>query len=199
MRYVLAGLVAALLPLAAHADSNPPSGSEGARSTATASGIQTKGAALGTAARRNKRVCAIAFLLGPASSTDTTMAIGNLLTAQIGNATIDPFRALGGKGLVIDSAVALGPDGGATTVLYDADGGGRGPLVLGFTSFNQDDLAIIGMDPDTYGDDGFTATVRQLNRTRIEVAYLNGVRCAGELAFDAGENSSIAELVQTSP
>jgi hypothetical protein len=200
LRCAIAGLLAALIPLVAHAEIDQPASGATERSTTAGSSIQSKGVALSTAAKRNKRICAVAFLLGPASSTNTTLAIGNLLTAQIAFATIDPFRALGGKGLVIDGVDGtVGPKDGATTVLYDADGGGRGPLVLSFTSFNQDDLAIIAMDPDTYGDPNYLATVKQLNRTRIEIAYANGVRCAGELMFDAGENASIANLVQTSP
>jgi hypothetical protein len=76
---------------------------------------------------------------------------------------------------------------------------GKGPAVLGFTSFDQFESASWNMDPDTYDDPAFGATVQDMDGTRIELVYAGALRCSGRLQFDATLNSSIAFITQTSP
>jgi hypothetical protein len=54
-------------------------------------------------------------------------------------------------------------------------------------------------DPDTYDDPNFGATVQDLDKTVIEAAYAEGLRCRGTLKFEDAMNASIANLVQVFP
>jgi hypothetical protein len=71
--------------------------------------------------------------------------------------------------------------------------------VLSFTGFDSLESVAFNTDPDTYDNPAFGATVADMDRTRLEAVFSNGLRCAGTLAFNAGFNASIAALTQTSP
>jgi hypothetical protein len=145
-------------------------------------------------------LCAIARIPGPRVSADIRLSIRNMGSADIVFANVNSFLALGGRSLIVDEVfAATPPPGGTLTVEYPAGGGGVGPAVLSFTGFGPQEDAAFNLDPDTYDNPSFGATVFQMNRTIIEVAYDDGRRCRGALAFNAGANASVALLTQTSP
>ena len=59
------------------------------------------------------------------------------------------------------------------------------------------------MDPDTYDNSDFGATVLDMDQTVIELVYSSDVpasrRCQGTLTFNAALNASIANIVQVFP
>jgi hypothetical protein len=145
-------------------------------------------------------LCAIAVIPGPAASPDIRLSILNLGSGDIGFATIDPFLALGAQSLIIESIFdPTPPSGGTLTVEYPANGGGLGPAVLSFSGFGTLQGASFNMDPDTYDNPNFGASVLQMNRTVVELAYDGGRRCRGALAFNSTANSQVGFITQTSP
>jgi hypothetical protein len=157
-------------------------------------------AAVAQAAGLPGDLCAIGTIPGPAGSFDIRLSILNVGSADIGFANVDSFLALGGNSLIQESLFGLaGPAGGTQTVEYPALGGGVGPAVLSFTGFAPLLGVAFNLDPDTYDNPAFGATVAQMNRTIIEVAYDDGRRCRGALAFNLGVNASVGFLTQTSP
>jgi hypothetical protein len=145
-------------------------------------------------------LCGFATIPGPAGSFDIRLSILNVGSADIGFANVNSFLSLGGNSLIQESVFATtAPAGGTLTVEYPAAGGGVGPAVLSFTGFGPLLGVAFNLDPDTYDNPAFGATVGQMNRTIIEVAYDDGRRCRGALAFNASVNASIAYLTQTSP
>jgi hypothetical protein len=145
-------------------------------------------------------LCAIGIIPGPAANTSIRLFIVNVVAEDLAFANVDSFLALGASALVQgDVFDTLAPAGGTVTVEYPATGGGVGPAVLSFTGLGPLTAASFNLDPDTYDNPNFTASVLDMNRTILEVAYDGGRRCRGALAFDAGVNASIAILTQTSP
>jgi hypothetical protein len=158
------------------------------------------GAAIGPSTNAPGDLCAIAVIPGPGASPDIRLFIVNLVTDDIGFANVDPFLALGAQSLIVDSVFdPTPPAGGTLTVVYPATGGGLGPAVLRFTDFGQLEVAGLSLDPDTYDNPSFGASVLQMTRTVMELAYDGGRRCRGALAFDATANAQIGFLTQTSP
>jgi hypothetical protein len=145
-------------------------------------------------------LCAIAVIPGPGASPDIRLFIVNLVTDDIGFANVDPFLALGAQSLIVESVFdPTPPAGGTLTVAYPATGGGLGPAVLSFTGFGLLQAAAFNLDPDTYDNPNFAASVLDMNRTIVEVAYDGGRRCRGALAFNNTANASVAFITQTSP
>jgi len=145
-------------------------------------------------------LCAIGVIPGPAGRFDIRLSILNIGSADIGFVSVDSFLALGGNALIqSDVFLTTPPAGGTLTVEYPAAGGAVGPAVLSFTGFSPLLGTAFNLDPDTYDDPSFGAIVLEMNRTFIEVAFSDGRRCRGALAFNAASNASIALITQTSP
>jgi hypothetical protein len=145
-------------------------------------------------------LCAIVVVQGPADSFDIRFGVFNVAPASLDFLMMDSFRALKGQSLVHQSVFdTAAPAGGSLTVHYPANGDGHNGVVLGFKNFTEFSSAAFSTDPDTYDDPNFGATVRDLNRTVIEVVYTGGLRCRGTLQFDKARNASIAQLMQVYP
>ena len=146
-------------------------------------------------------LCAIAVIPGPAGNFNIRFGVfnttgGNTLDVLI----VDSFFSLGGSSLLHESVFATAPPpGGTLAVEYPGAVSGKGPAVLSFTGFDSLESVAFNTDPDTYDNPAFGATVADMDRTRMEAVFSNGLRCAGTLAFNAGFNASIATLTQTSP
>ena len=146
-------------------------------------------------------LCAIGVLSGPAASFDIRIGLFNVASSAVSYGIVDPFRAFGGRSLLIESVFSPAPPAGGTLdVLYPASGtSGKGPAVLGFTSFDRFESASFGTDPDTYDDPAFGVTVVDMDGTEIQLVYAGELRCSGTLRFQAALNASIAFITQTSP
>src|SRR5262245_2076679 len=146
-------------------------------------------------------LCAIAVIPGPAASTNIRFGVFNTTGGNtLDDLIVDSFFALGGKSLLHESVFATAPPpGGTLAVEYPGAVSGKGPVVLSFTGFDSLESVAFNTDPDTYEDASFGATVADMDGTRLEGVFSNGLRCAGTLAFNAGFNASIAALTQTSP
>jgi len=157
-------------------------------------------AAVAQAAGAVGDLCAIGVIPGPIGAFDIRLSLLNVGSADIGFATIDSFLAFGGRALIqSDVFNTTPPAGGSINVEYPSFGGGVGPAVLSFDGFSPLLGSAFNLDPDTYDDPSFGATVGDMTRTFIEVAFDDGRRCRGALAFNAGANASVAFLLQTSP
>jgi hypothetical protein len=145
-------------------------------------------------------ICAIAAIPGPAGSPDVRLTILNLVGDEIGVTTVDPFLAFDARSFVVDTVFSpTPPAGGTLTVEYPSAGGGRGPAVVSFTGLGSLQWASFSLDPDTYDNPNFPASVLQMTRTVIELAYDGGRRCRGALTYSTTANAQIAILTQTSP
>src|SRR5262249_17770187 len=157
-------------------------------------------AAVAQAAGAVGDLCAIGVIPGPIGAFDIRLSLLNVGSADIGFATIDGFLALGGKSLIqSDVFNTVPPAGGPINVRYPARGNGVGPAVLSFTGFSPRRGTAFTPDPDTYDDPSFGATVGDMTRTFIEVAFDDGRRCRGAFVFNPAANASVAFLLQTSP
>jgi len=149
-------------------------------------------------------LCAIAIISGPDTSFDIRFGLFNVIDQSLDTAILDSFHALGGAALLHSSVSdPTDPQGGTLTVEYPPDEAGRGPVVLSFTDFDRLESASFNTDPDTYDDPTFSATVKDLDGTTIEVVYdaatPESQRCEGTFAFDASQNASIAFITQVFP
>jgi hypothetical protein len=145
-------------------------------------------------------LCAIGIIPGPKDGFEIRVSIMNAGTADIGFVNVDSFLALGAHALIQESVFdTTPPAGGTLTVEYPATGGGVGPAVLSFTGFSPLLAAAFHLDPDTYDDPDFSATVLDMNRTLVEVAFTDGRRCRGTFGFLVLANASVAFITQTSP
>jgi hypothetical protein len=150
--------------------------------------------------RTRGKLCAIAFIPGPQGSFNIRLGLIDGAGQGISHVIVDPFSALGERALLIESNFALAPPpGGTITDLYPDAAIPGGPSVVSFTGFDFLDIASWGMDPDTYDNPDFGATVAQMNNTRIEVVYDNGLRCSGVLLYNPLLGASIAVIVQNFP
>jgi hypothetical protein len=146
-------------------------------------------------------LCAIGVIPGPATGFNIRLGLFNVAPSGLNYGIIDPFRAFGGRSLLLESVFSTAPPAGGTLdVLYPPTGtSGKGPAVLGFTSFDQFESVSFNMDPDTYDDPAFGVTVQDMDGTVIELVYAGELRCAGTLQFNAGLNASVAVITQTFP
>jgi hypothetical protein len=152
-------------------------------------------------------VCAIAVIPGPADNENIRIAILNIATdfSQIGDLTVDGFGALGGQGMPFQTCFSPdAPAGGTIALRYPGSSpadvpGGRGPAVMSFTGFNQTDSTSFNLDPDTFDNPNFTATVNDMTGTVLELAFVGGKRCRGMFTFNAVLNASLALPVQVNP
>jgi hypothetical protein len=145
-------------------------------------------------------LCAIAVLPGPANSANIRFGIFNVASSSVDFTIMDSFHALGEQSLLHESVFATAASvGGTLTVLYPSGAPGKGPVVLGYTSFDSLESVSFNTDPDTYDDPAFGATVRDLDNTVLELVYSGPLRCAGTLRFNPALNASIAFITQTSP
>ena len=148
------------------------------------------------------QVCGTASIPGPKDNQTIVLTIHNSVSDQISNVTIDPFNAYSKRSLVIQSTFTLvPPPGGTLTDLYPGTtADGRGPVVLASSGWDSGEDATLSLDPDTYGNSSFGATVGEMTGTLIEAAYVDtGRRCRGILVFDSVLNASVARLQQVSP
>jgi hypothetical protein len=145
-------------------------------------------------------LCAIAVVPGPANSANIRFGIFNVASSSVDFTIMDSFHALGEQSLLHESVFATAASvGGTLTVLYPSGAPGKGPVVLGYTGFDQLESVSFNTDPDTYDDPAFGATVQDLDNTVLELVYSGPLRCAGELQFNTTLNASIAFITQTSP
>jgi hypothetical protein len=145
-------------------------------------------------------LCAIAVLPGPADSANIRFGIFNVASSSVDFTIMDSFHALGEQSLLHESVFATAASvGGTLTVLYPSGAPGKGPVVLGYTSFDTLESVSFNTDPDTYDNPNFGATVQDLDNTVLELVYSGPLRCAGTLRFNPALNASIALITQTSP
>lgn len=127
---------------------------------------------------------------GPSTSSSITSTITNLSAAStIGARSIQAvqlncFNALAKQSLTMDSvSVVTSPAGGTTTVTTGNDADDVGPAIMTYTSFDSLDSASFSLDPDTWDNPSFGATVGNMAGCRVEVIF-NGpgnLRGAGTL------------------
>jgi hypothetical protein len=145
-------------------------------------------------------LCAIAVVPGPAGGFNIRFGIFNVASSSVAFTIMDSFHALGEQSLLHDSVFATAPSVGGTITDHYPDGApGKGPVVLGYTSFDMFESVSFNTDPDTYDNPNFSATVQELDNTVLELVYSGPLRCAGTLRFNQGLNASIAFITQTSP
>jgi hypothetical protein len=146
-------------------------------------------------------LCAIAVIPGPAGSFNIRFGVFNTTGGNtLDDLIVDSFFSLGGSSLLHESVFATAPSpGGTLAVEYPGAVSGKGPAVLSLTGMDSLESIAFNTDPDTYDNPAFGATVADMDRTRLEAVFSDGLRCAGSLAFNAGFNASIAFLTQTSP
>jgi hypothetical protein len=113
-------------------------------------------------------LCAIVVLPGPATSFDIRFGVFNVAADRLDFLIMDSFRALNGESLLHESVFdTVAPLSGTFTVHYPSGVPGKGPVVLGFTSFTQFESAAFNTDPDTYDNPNFGATVLDMDETVI--------------------------------
>ncbi len=139
---------------------------------------------------------ATAIFPGPLTSFGITLTVANNSAAEITDMTFDPFGGLMGAGLVIESVFSV--SGGAATTLQYPLASGRGPVVASFSSFDLGDMVSFGMDPDSYDNGSFGATVADMAGSRVELAFSDGTRAAGVLRVTDLGNAA-AFVSQTFP
>lgn len=144
-------------------------------------------------------LCGVAFVQGPAQGTNIAVRLINLSQPRIEIVIVDPFMALERQSLLIDSVFNLVPPADGTLNVIYPDGDPAGPAVLAFNDFDAQETTQFNLDPDTYDDPAFGATIANLNGTKIEVVYLGDLRCAGRFLFLPILNVSFALLQQSSP
>jgi hypothetical protein len=145
-------------------------------------------------------LCAIAVVPGPAGNFNIRFGIFNVASSSVDFTIMDSFHALGERSLLHESVFSTAaPVGGSINVLYPSGAPGKGPVVLGYTSFDMFESVSFNTDPDTYDDPAFGATVQELDNTVFELVYSGALRCAGRLQFNPALNASIAFITQTSP
>jgi hypothetical protein len=162
------------------------------------------GQAMANQERPDRDLCAIVVLPGPATSFDIRFGVFNVAADRLDFLIMDSFRALEGQSLLHESVFdTVAPPAGTLTVHYPSGVPGKGPVVLGFTSFTQFESAAFNTDPDTYDNPDFGATVLDMDQTVIELVYSSdrsgNLRCQGTLKFDPALNTSIANIVQVFP
>jgi hypothetical protein len=133
--------------------------------------------------KSGSRPLAVAVIPGKYGDFDIDLHLVNLTRTNITDVTFDPFKALNGKALIIDTCWAVSSD----IVLEYPVAYGRGPMVLRFEHFGPLGVRQVGLDPDTYESPSFGATVLEMSGSVIEIAFENGARGVGELhATDYG-------------
>lgn len=162
------------------------------------------GQAMSKQKRPDRDLCAIVVVPGPADSFNIRFGVFNVAADRLDFLIMNSFRALDGESLLHESVFdTVAPPSGTLTVHYPSAVPGKGPVVLGFTSFTQFESAAFNTDPDTYDDPDFGATVLDMDETVIELVYSSNVpgslRCRGRLRFDPALNTSIANIVQVFP
>jgi hypothetical protein len=146
------------------------------------------------------QLCAIAILAGPPSSFNIRPVVFNLVTNEISVIMLDTFRALRRQSLLTQSVFNIVPPyQGRMGVRYPNLPNGRGSVVLEAKGFGFLKAASFHMDPDTYDNPAFGATVYDMNATKFELVYDGQRRCQGRLRFVPGLNASIALISQTNP
>jgi hypothetical protein len=197
-------------------DPNAPISVTPGAGTAASQGSATKGVpgadiaewvfgqAMANKERPDSNLCAIVALPGPATSFDIRFGVFNVAADRLDFLFMNSFESLEGQSLLHESVFdTVAPLSGTLTVHYPSGVPGKGPVVLGFTDFTQFESAAFNTDPDTYDNPDFGATVLDMDETVIELVYSSDVqgslRCQGTLKFDAGLNTSIANVVQVFP
>lgn len=144
--------------------------------------------------------CAFAQIQGPAGSFNIQPVITNYMPEEVIVTMIDVFRAKNRESLLIDSVFGFGPSTGGTLVDEYPNGlPGAGPAVLLTTGWGFGESIYFNLDPDTYDDPSYGATVEEMTGTMIMVVYDGARRCAGMLNWNPILNASIGFLRQTSP
>ncbi len=141
-------------------------------------------------------LCAVTVIPGPATSFDIRFGVFNIVSANIDYLIIDTFRALNGQSLLFQSVFNIV---GIIDNLYPNGTNGKGPAVLGITDLGELSSVSFNVDPDTYDNPDFGATVLDMNNTELEAVYSDGTRCRGVLHFSERKNASVANLTQVYP
>jgi hypothetical protein len=154
--------------------------------------------------RPDSDLCAIVVLPGPPTSFDIRFGVFNVAADRLDFLIMDSFRALEEESLLHESVFdTVAPPSGTLTVHYPSGAPGKGPVVLGFTDFTENESAAFSTDPDTYDNVDFGAIVLDMDGTVIELVYSSNIagslRCRGKLKFDPALNTSIANIVQVFP
>jgi len=143
--------------------------------------------------------CALVVLPGPVDGFNIRLTIFNLIRETLAFTEVNTFAALGNASVLIESVFSpAAPAGGTIEVLYPTTTPGKGATILGTTDFGLLETVSFNLDPDSYDDPAFGATVEQMNGTVIQVVYNGARRCSGTLTFDAALGTSMAFLTQTS-
>ena len=122
---------------------------------------------------------AVAWILGPPTSYDITLHVKNLAAGKkIRFVELNPLlaEAGGGKELIIDAGGVfnvVAPSGGSATVLYPTDTALPGAMVE-FTGFDYNEVASFSLDPDTFDDPAYGATVSEMQGCLIKVWFEDG-------------------------
>jgi hypothetical protein len=146
---------------------------------------------------------ALAVVPGDAASLNIALTLFNLSPFPLQVATLDPFRALDGQALLIETVFPFTfrpPPFGALVVEYPAaEEAGKGPAVLSFSGFEAQESASFNLDPDAYEDPDSGVTLQDLDGTRIELVFAEGRRGVGKLVFQPDLNGALAVIFQTFP
>jgi hypothetical protein len=113
---------------------------------------------------------------GDLTSTRIVVSLTNDHTATITEMELHPFKADGGKGLVIEWAARTFDDLGPS-IQYPVQGyPGRGSLVVSFGDFDPGETFLTLLDPDSYDDDNYGVPISGMEHTEVFVAYSDGTR-----------------------
>ena len=122
---------------------------------------------------------AVAWILGPPTSYDITLNIKNLASGKkIRFVELNPLLAetADGRELIIDADgvfSVVAPPGGSATVLYPTNTALPGAMVE-FTNFDYNEVASFSLDPDTFDDPAYGATVSEMQGCLIKVWFEDG-------------------------
>jgi len=122
---------------------------------------------------------AVAWILGPPTSYNITLNIKNLASGKkIRFVELNPLLAetADGKELIIDAYGVLSvvaPPGGSATALYPTSTELPGAMVE-FTNFDYNEVASFKLDPDTFDNPAYGATVSEMQGCLIKVWFEDG-------------------------
>ncbi len=181
------GLVAAGAAYATHAKSQDANLAQARRPL---SQVQVQALVRAEVDAVGTRPMAVAVIPGPLNAFDIDLHVVNLREARITESILDVFRTKNRRSLLIESCWDMTPD---VTPLYPALTFGRGPMVLGFDDFRLAQVRSVGMDPDTYPNSSYGATVRELHGSQLQVVFEDGARGVGVLTVT--DNDNVAAFV----
>lgn len=143
-------------------------------------------------------VVAVAVFPGPAGSFGISLTVTNFGPAEVTEVIVDSFFALGGEGLLLETAAVSGiPPAGSVFEEYPVSAG-RGPVVLSCTGFDPGESITFSMDPDTWDDPSFGATVGDMAGTTVKLVFADGTKAFG-ICTARSTGDTTTRLHQTYP